>query len=334
MRKIILHVGLEKTGTTYLQNVFSLNRQSLVNSGVHYPETGLEDGHHYWFAKALGFNFEHEIYDRGRLVGIKENMLKELEQSHCQSVLISSEHFDFNASRLACGHVKDFFSGFDVSVVIFLRNQIDYAQSLYVEHIKWGGQETFKEFLDTCGKFNFLEKVSLWRQAGFDVRVADYDSCKQDILKSFLKIAGISIDATILDLPSVRKNVSPPIDFIELVRQLNITTDKKTRRARYAALNEQLARSNSKLRTVFNKREWGFPVSAWSIVECWERQNQELALSLGVSSSSFLGGSVIERFNELKQFDPPNLSTFLLSDFPSRLLKQPASKRFFNFWSK
>ena len=332
MKRIILHVGLEKTGTTYLQNVFSSNRERLSHAGILYPEAGVEDGHHYWLAKALGFAFQYEDFDRTRLAEVKKRFNSELENSDCQTILISSEHFDFNLSIEACEQVKCFLSDFDVSIVIFLRNQIDYAQSLYIEHVKWGGQETFKEFLDTCGKFNFLEKIGMWQQVGFPVHVVDYDACRSNILESFLETSGVTLAVSSLEFPQVKKNVSPSIDFIELVRQLNITTDKGTRRARYAALNEQMEKENSKLSAIFHKREWAFPVSAWSVVERWERENHELALSLGVKDSSFLGGSLIARFKHLKAFDPPNLNAFLLSGFPSELLKQPNAKRFFGFW--
>lgn len=332
MKEIILHVGLEKTGTTYLQNVFSLNKEKLAHAGILYPKAGLEDRHHYWIAKALGFNFEHEKFDRSRLVVVREEIIKELSDTECQRILISSEHFDFNVSKEACNQVKTFFSGFNVNVVIFLRNQIDYAQSLYIEHVKWGGEQTFKEFLDTCGKFNFREKVGIWKEAGFDVKVVDYDRCDNDILSCFLSAADIDIGRESFELPALRKNVSPSIDFIELVRQLNIATDKELRRSRYASLCEELEKKGGRLDAVFSKRAWGFPTSAWPIVEAWERENQQLAMSLGIDPLFFLGGSVIDRFNQLKNYAAPNLSAFLLSGFPARLLKYPPKSPLWKLW--
>ena len=46
MAKVILHVGAHKTGTTYLQNLFHLNRARLAEAGIHYPDIGPNTAHH------------------------------------------------------------------------------------------------------------------------------------------------------------------------------------------------------------------------------------------------------------------------------------------------
>ena len=36
-RRVVLHVGLHKTGTTFLQTVFETNRDVLAEQGIYYP---------------------------------------------------------------------------------------------------------------------------------------------------------------------------------------------------------------------------------------------------------------------------------------------------------
>ena len=36
-RRVILHIGLPKTGTTYLQTLFAANRSALAEQGIYYP---------------------------------------------------------------------------------------------------------------------------------------------------------------------------------------------------------------------------------------------------------------------------------------------------------
>ena len=36
-KKVYLHIGLHKTGTTYLQNVFRANRKQLDGEDVYFP---------------------------------------------------------------------------------------------------------------------------------------------------------------------------------------------------------------------------------------------------------------------------------------------------------
>ena len=40
MKKLILHIGFEKTGTTYLQRFCKINREQLERQNIIYPKVG------------------------------------------------------------------------------------------------------------------------------------------------------------------------------------------------------------------------------------------------------------------------------------------------------
>lgn len=318
MRKVVLHVGLEKTGTTFLQETFLLNQKQLASQGILYPKSGREGCHHYWLAKAFGFCFEVEKFDRKKAALAIPELELELESTNKDTILISSEHFDFNVTEEACQNFRSYFSAYDVDVVIFLRNQVDYAQSLYIEHIKWGGEKTFREFLDVKNKFDFFEKVNLWRSAGFNVKVVDYDQCRDDILANFWAASGLQINAADLEVGQNEKNVSPAVDFMELVRQLNISTEKDSRRERYLKMYKCLQKGVEGTEAIFPKRKWSYPLGTRPIVEQWQKSNRKLANLLGEEFDVFLGGPLLPKFACLREFEPPNIRNFLLADESSR----------------
>ncbi|MGI9601134.1 MAG: hypothetical protein ACR2QE_04570, partial [Acidimicrobiales bacterium] len=44
MKRVTLHIGLHKTGTTMLQALCARNRDALSDQGLLYPSTGGQDG--------------------------------------------------------------------------------------------------------------------------------------------------------------------------------------------------------------------------------------------------------------------------------------------------
>ena len=320
MKRVVIHCGLEKTGTTFLQAIFSENRDILHKQGVLYPVAGEVDSQHYWLAKLFGFRYEFERLRSNGLESLAVELNKEIDQSDCETIFISSEHFDFNLSEHGCENLKSFFSGSDVKVVMVLRNQLDYAQSLYIEHVKWGGEKTFSEFLDTADKFDFNKRVNIWRSAGFDVEVLDYDLIRDSLLERFLHAIDNSIEVSSLVVNDLTRNVSPPIDFVEFVRHLNIGTPKESRRLRYVELKNLYDRPNSEFQKLFKKRAWGYPQGVASKVESWQLGNQDLALSLELNPSQFLGGHLMPRYFELTKLAPPNVQSFLVKHSKASIL--------------
>ena len=63
--KIILHVGLHKTGTTSLQSYFGKNRKELKSLGVLYPEFSINNftpNNHSWPIKNLTMNHPNQYH--------------------------------------------------------------------------------------------------------------------------------------------------------------------------------------------------------------------------------------------------------------------------------
>ncbi len=143
MKTLYLHVGPHKTGTTYIQNCLANNIEALADKGIAYPATGITpsvpylSGHHeliHWLAgkqhKKNAFQAE-QLFDD---IGIAE------------SAIISSEN-TCSLSEEELTRIRDFFHGWDIHPVMFLRRRSAIMRSQWQENVKWGSYYDLSDFL-------------------------------------------------------------------------------------------------------------------------------------------------------------------------------------------
>lgn len=184
-KKLILHIGQSKTGTTSFQSVCFKNRNHLLENGVLYPATGLVFTHH----RKIAQYYKGEESDQNIIAAL----ISEINESACRSVLISCESFeDFNERQIK--NLLTDFANFDIYVVCMLRNRVDWVQSMYAEYVKkaWF-TGTFKQFLnyrDTPGLFgrllNWQYRLSI--RENQIVRHVHHLLCDKDTLSNWLNV--------------------------------------------------------------------------------------------------------------------------------------------------
>jgi len=189
MKKLFLHAGLHKTGSTALQLTLNKNRERLKLQDVHYPLTGISKNHH--GQQNIAWEFCRDRRFRNEYGNIRA-LLKEIILSNHSKIVLSSEDFE---SSLIHPHrwvnIVNYFSSnnIEITFVIYLRNQIDYLKSMYFELLKAGFGDEFKLFsrkIISNTKYNFKEwefildyqKIfhSLNTLKNVDVIYRDYDS--------------------------------------------------------------------------------------------------------------------------------------------------------------
>ncbi|HET7193899.1 MAG TPA: hypothetical protein VFI99_02810 [Nocardioides sp.] len=164
---LVLHIGLHKTATSYVQNVLSMRRYDLLRHGVLYPTTGAVD--EVPVSTRSGAQSGHANFfwakDRGDLVS---QLLTELPQA-ASTVLLSSEDFSLPRRRPFVERLLGDFSAFGtIKVVLVLRRQDAWIESYYKQLVdQYGNFETrsFDEFLRQAGPnlLDFHTRFSLWR---------------------------------------------------------------------------------------------------------------------------------------------------------------------------
>ena len=221
-RKLFLHVGSHKTGTTTIQRGLLANKTVLEQQGYDFPDVVFNfDGHHNLVADLKGL----DSY-KSWLGGINE--LIEFAKTSDRHMILSSEEFDqivttppLEKLQTALGHI------FDIHIIGYLRPQEEFLQSMWQTEVKIGNlREDFHVWLPAAKKrFAFLE-YDRWINAYetvfgreklcFDV----YNPRSEDLLFRFLNACHVPDISQYSNFE--RANISlSPLTF-ELARHLYI----------------------------------------------------------------------------------------------------------------
>lgn len=212
--KAILHIGIEKTGTTAIQSFLSDNRASLKDSGFAYLEsTGLPSNR-----KIATYSFDddrsddhHELLGtidlEARKVWNNEfaNAFKsEIESlpSSVHTIVISNEQLHSRLERISeIKRVKALLEPYcdEIEILVYLRRQDQLATSLYSTALKCG--HSFDSILPGVAPdnhyYNFEVLLSKWVEVfgreSITARVFGRTSMiNGDLLDDFLFYAGMS----------------------------------------------------------------------------------------------------------------------------------------------
>jgi hypothetical protein len=254
MSRLVLHVGLAKTGTTAFQAFLAANKESLAETGLHYPDM-LRGPNHAQLAAA----FSQRITGVSRSCGVREpedrtKLRQRLRRKlgtvdQAPSWIVSSEHIstmlrrpeDISAlSEFVCSIFDE------VLVVVVVRRSDYWVPSAYVESVKAGSPRPLDgQFVRRRSYLldhqRFLRR---WSKAfGADhVRIVPFletDKSNPALLPArILAVAGVPTDVSMAwPTPPHVRNESLSGEAIEVIRQLNATLPQspmrlaKTRRA-------------------------------------------------------------------------------------------------------
>lgn len=154
-KKLILHIGQSKTGTTSFQSFCFKHRKKLLAEGTLYPEAGLLFTHH----RHLALHYKCEKRDDALVQKLKQ----EIAATDCERVLLSCESFE-DLNRDQAEEFLSDFSNMDVSIVCTLRNRLDWIQSMYAEYVKkaWFSG-SFSQFIGYRKVHPRLDRILNWR---------------------------------------------------------------------------------------------------------------------------------------------------------------------------
>lgn len=210
---LVMHIGLHKTGTTYMQNLFSAHRHDLLRAGLLYPSTGVASISS--SATREGAQSGHGLLTRSSN-GTKQlvaQLMDEIPRS-ATTVLLSSENFTLR-DRPPEQHIQKFAAFGTIKVVLVLRRQDSWIESYYKQVID-GHRDfetrSFDAFLEQEGPLllDFYSRFSPWRELvgpdNFHVLSYDDEPDATALCRKIVEIAGVSADvlggAAPLALPS------------------------------------------------------------------------------------------------------------------------------------
>lgn len=159
-KRVILHVGPHKTGTTAIQNALEAHSDHLKVKGIGYETfKSLPRGAH-----SLADLVSTNQFDKARKAF-------DIIQFSDQTTIISSENFSrFNGAQASA--FLSWFEGVDLTVVYYLRNPIARLHSQWCERVKHGYAYTYLEFIAArlarpyvSGELNPGVHLGAWQRA-------------------------------------------------------------------------------------------------------------------------------------------------------------------------
>jgi hypothetical protein len=175
-RRVVLHAGLHKTGTTSLQSSLYHASDELRHAGFIYPRAGalewLGGGHHNIAWELAG---DHRWQAR---FGTIDDMAREIAASGLDAV-VSAEDFESIIdvpARFAPLRNHPAVRDHQFALVVYVRNQVAYLESLYLEMLHHGVGAGLVEFaapLFGDGKITFRDWAFHFDYAAVRERFAD-----------------------------------------------------------------------------------------------------------------------------------------------------------------
>lgn len=236
-----LFVGLHKTGSSAIRLMLDFHGSMLDRHGFHLPKAG-------WTRYINGFwngghnNVPWEICGHHPVLpqfGTLGDLVSEIASLPTHQHIVFSEDLDYaNGAQVA--RLADALSAFDVRVIVFLRNQPAWLQSLYTEEHKWyTPASTADWFLDRVMHDRRLHLDALcirWAKAfGYRVHVRCYEAIQHRVLDAFLECcdapSSLRDELNARSLPSV--NASPGVGTLALIRRLSMEAAARGVRPEY-----------------------------------------------------------------------------------------------------
>lgn len=214
MKKLFIHIGMPKCGSTTLQEFCTANREILYNKGYLYP------------AALNGWPQHAELVPNFHsLVGSKNSVLphayylQSFENTECHTLCLSSEAFCFDNMS-----VCDFLSQkYDTTYIVYFRSPLTFAQSAILQDIRTynfdlysSGRQLFptQKMVDHVNwQLSFLDNFCGGDFSSANFVVKNFDLCVRNecFEEDFCTTLGITDTQGLRKIP--RQNVSLKIDY-------------------------------------------------------------------------------------------------------------------------
>lgn len=254
-KKLFIHIGRVKTGTTSIQQFLSGSAGALRENGFKYANTGF---HHKTLTHhPLAWSIVKYLHDSG--LGGRywnhtsryakpeksdeaywEQLRQEILQGDLQNHIISSEEFSVHGDPPTVSRIKALIGG-DIKVIVicFLRSQDRYLESVYNQAVKGEENRTARKFADYIQgmierkEADFNEAIDPWATefGKENLRIIDFDCARKrgSIIDAFLDVIGWegareNLEFGIYANRSLSRN---QIRFLRILNKYKKTIDKE-----------------------------------------------------------------------------------------------------------
>lgn len=234
-KKLLLHIGMGKTGTTALQEFFWENRNLLAQHGICYPEIGSQSAAHHLISP----HHPPFLLDIGWKFLAPEEWIKQVQSLPQDRILMSSELMFSGAEERVAPFLDAVCEAFDVSVIAYLRRPDNAIMAAFNQQVKAGEQIRGIDALikTRLHRFAYLDVLQRWNRDTVEIVARPYERSQfknGDILADFLShVLGIeSLEGFII--PKAEENANPrlatlALDFKVMINNLISDTEASSK---------------------------------------------------------------------------------------------------------
>lgn len=231
-RKLIIHIGMGKTGSSSIQKTLRRGQESLIKNGMQYLGLMLEHApfgtEAYSWQKASGwpvFLSQDTRLSNNQLI---DALIKtdKLLADNIHTLIWSNESFFEGGNRVltALETVKEIF---DIEIVGYIRRPDSWIMSAYlqwgIKHKSYAGPlKPFKKW-SLNRSYNIIQNIELWESLHSQAKFFNFDAL-QDIAHHFNTVY---LPNAVNEIPSLRENETPSPVAMALFAYHNSLSEKQ-----------------------------------------------------------------------------------------------------------
>ena len=216
MRKLYVHLGNHRTGTTSIQEFMFANRGKLAAQGILFPNNtrrhlALMDG----------------LFEKGNGARIAEDLEAKAEARGVHTVVLSEEDV---CKRTDLSPLAALAERFDVRLVFVMRRQDLWLESWFSQNVKWQWDEELRHmdwdaFLAGRARFHWIDYdatvarlEALFGPEAVELAVFDRELMPEGPVAAFARIVGVRDLSVLGKMPTLNYGFSPMMS--EVMRRL------------------------------------------------------------------------------------------------------------------
>jgi len=229
MKKIYLHIGTHRTGSSSIQYFLAQAQGGLAKQGILYPETGRPDtdwsnqyGHHLLHWSLIG---KQEV-DNDQLW---LNLQMEIKRSEANRIVLSAEGFEWEGKdkETQIQRVGEYLEPHPIHVILYLRPPLRFLESAYKKRVEMGNSwRPFSQFVEKMiPRCDYGTLVSRWENAeciqSLDIRLYEKVKLNPGLEADFSDAIGASFQE-LRSFVGDPVNTSPPDACVQVARWINL----------------------------------------------------------------------------------------------------------------
>jgi hypothetical protein len=210
---LVIHIGTPKTGTKAVQEYLRVNADALLDQGIRYIRAGRERGRgtsHNDLARLIRDEADDPVWGR---------LQDELARSTSRINVISAEGLWLRDPAMLKHHLPDVG---DVQIVVYLRRQDRYLQSLYMQTVASGRAHSFAEWRENVpDRGKYLDCVDDWAEAFGDDAIVIRPYERNGVVDTVADFARLIGAEGLANVGNGQRNPSARWELLQFMRALN-----------------------------------------------------------------------------------------------------------------